>query len=85
MTHLQPFAYPSERHVRRHGPRGYANPQHFKPWLRDEFEFRCVYCLIRERWHPDGDAGFGVEHLRPQSKSPGLAAEYDNVLFLLPL
>lgn len=77
----QPFAYPSERHLRRHGPRGYADSQHFKPWLRDEFQFRCVYCLIRERWHPDGDGGFSVEHLRPRSRSPELAAEYDNLFY----
>lgn len=50
----QPFVYLSDRHFRRHGPRGYADLRHFKPWLRDEFQFRCVYCLIRERWHPDG-------------------------------
>ncbi len=77
----QPFAYPSERHLRRHGPRGYADSQHFKPWLRDEFQFRCVYCLIRERWHPDGDSGFSVEHLRPRSRSPELVAEYDNLFY----
>ena len=76
-----PFAYSAERHLRRHGPRGYADSQHFKPWLRDEFQFRCVYCLIRERWHPDGDGGFSVEHLRPRSRSPELAAEYDNLFY----
>ena len=77
----QPFAYPSDRHLRRHGPHGYADLRHFKPWLRDEFQFRCVYCLIRERWHPDGDGGFSVEHLRPRSRSPERAAEYDNLCY----
>lgn len=81
MTLRQPFSYPTERHVRRHGPRGYLDSQHFKPWLRDEFQFHCVYCLVRERWHPDGDGGFSVEHLRPRSRSPELVADYDNLLY----
>ena len=68
----QPFAYPTKAHDRRHGPRGYTHPEPFKLWLRDEFQFRCVYCLVRERWHPDGDGGFSVERLQPRSKSPEL-------------
>jgi hypothetical protein len=38
------FAYPVIPHVRRHGPRGYVDDEHYNPWLRDEFTFRCVYC-----------------------------------------
>ncbi len=37
-----PFSYPNRPHVRRHGPRGYANYESYRPWLRDEFSFRCV-------------------------------------------
>ncbi len=39
------FAYASTDHQRRHGPRGYTSYRAYKPWLRDEFAFRCVYCL----------------------------------------
>lgn len=39
------FTYPRRPHVRRHGPRGYRAYQSYKPWLRDAFEFRWVYCL----------------------------------------
>jgi hypothetical protein len=35
-----PFAYPSAPHSRRHGPAGYEDYTHYKPWLRDEFTFR---------------------------------------------
>ena len=35
------FEYPSELHVRRHGPRGYRDYRSYKPWLRDEFDFCC--------------------------------------------
>ena len=44
------FRYPAQPLARRHGPCGYADYQSFRPWLRDEFSFRCVYCLIREQW-----------------------------------
>ncbi len=47
------FAYPPTDHVRRHGPRGYENYENYKPFLRDEFDYRCVYCLLREVWFPD--------------------------------
>jgi len=45
-----PFIFPSVAHVRKHGPVGYTDFTTYKPWLRDEFQFRCVYCLERERW-----------------------------------
>lgn len=58
------WAYPATPHVRRHGPLGYKDYQSFKPWLRDEFTFRCVYCLLRERWFASFGSGlFGVDHL----------------------
>ena len=43
------FPYPAAAHVRLHGPQ-YTESASYKPWLRDEFAFRCVYCLWRERW-----------------------------------
>ena len=43
-----PFSYPAAVHVRRHGPQGYADYASYRPWLRDEFAFRCVYCLLRD-------------------------------------
>jgi hypothetical protein len=75
------FDYPRQRHVRRHGPQGYLEYQSYKPWLRDEFVFRCVYCLCRERWLPDGDDSFSVEHLRPRASAPDRACEYDNLAY----
>ncbi len=45
-----PFEYPPLPQVRRHGPRGYADYGSYRPWLRDEFSVRCVYCLLREQW-----------------------------------
>jgi len=75
------FDYPQSPHHRRHAPAGYRNCQSYKPWLRDEFTFRCVYCLCRERWFPDGDAAFGVDHIQPQATAPELRAQYDNLVY----
>ncbi len=44
------YDYPSVPHTRIHGPDGYTNYTSYKDWLRDEFEFRCVYCLNREKF-----------------------------------
>lgn len=78
---IRPFQYPARALVRRHGPLGYSDPQRYKPWLRDEFCFRCVYCLCRERWCPDGDDAFSVEHFRPRVSAPGEICDYDNLLY----
>lgn len=77
---MEPFDYPLASHQRRHGPRGYSQPESYQPWLRDEFSFRCVYCLIREQWgRVTGE--FDVEHFRPQAINPELATVYDNLLY----
>lgn len=76
------FLYPTQPHCRKHGPRGYTDFHSFKPWLRDEFCFRCVYCLIREIWLPNGQDYFSVEHLSTKSQYPDLECEYDNLLYV---
>ena len=73
------FRYPSQPRIRRHGPHGYADLQSFRPWLRDEFSFRCVYCLIREQWgRATGE--FDLDHFAPQRRNPGKVVEYENLL-----
>ena len=74
------FAYP-DACERRHDPTGYANYPSFKPWLRDEFYFRCVYCLCRERWEANGHHGFSADHIQPRAIRPELASDYDNLLY----
>ncbi len=76
------FSYPLTPHQRRHGPRGYLDYASYKPWLRDEFAFRCVYCLTRERWQPDGHESFGADHFNPQSVQPALRNDYDNLFYV---
>ncbi len=78
---MTPFDYPASRTLRRHGPNGYADYRSYRPWLRDEFTFRCVYCLKREQWGlVAGD--FDLDHFQAQARSAGKDANnYDNLLY----
>jgi hypothetical protein len=74
------FDYPEPRTRRRHAPRGYADYGSYRPWLRDEFTFRCVYCLKREKWgQVSGE--FDLDHFRPQSLAPQRTTEYANLVY----
>ena len=75
-----PFQYPARSHERRHGPRGYADAESFRPWLRDEFSFRCVYCLVREQWGRVQRA-FDLDHFVPVARAPSRRHDYDNLLY----
>ena len=63
---MVPFDYPAEPHQRRHGPQGYGSRESYRPWLRDEFAFRCVYRLNWELWQ-NSVGKFAVEHFLPSS------------------
>lgn len=77
---MSPFEYPPSRAERRHGPRGYSSYARFLPWLRDEHEFRCTYCLSREQWVVRL-GGFVIDHFVPAAFDPQAVAEYDNLLY----
>jgi hypothetical protein len=77
-----PFTYPNRPHARKHGLSGYTDYASYKPWLRDEFCFRCVYCLERERWYPNWADAFGVEHVLAKS-DPANAAFINDYDFLV--
>ena len=76
-----PFAYPSTPHIRRHGPRGYENYQQYKPFLRDDFTFRCVYCLERETWYPNRAGSFAADHFEPKVLNPVRQRDYENLVY----
>lgn len=77
---MQGFEYPLMPHVRRHGPAGYDDYASYRDWLRDEFTFRCVFCLHREQWY--GRSGtFDIEHFVPASVDPSGRCEYSNLLY----
>jgi hypothetical protein len=74
------FEYPTAPHSRRHGPAGYTNYTSYRDWLRDEFSFRCVYCLHREQWD-DRAATFHIDHLIPATEDPSGECRYSNLLY----
>ena len=78
-----PFTYPPEAHQRRHGPAGWQNYRRYRPWLRDEFSFRCVFCLVRELWSDPRRAN-PVDHFIPRALRPDLTNDYDNLLYVCP-
>ncbi len=75
-----PFTYPRQTIARRHGPEGYVDYKSYRPWLRDEFSFRCAYCLMRERWgRVTGQ--FDLDHFVPQVQSPDEPPVYENLVY----
>lgn len=81
MTIREVFNYPSEPLQRKHEPAGYKNYQSYKPWLRDEFSFRCIYCLSRESWNPEGHSAFSCDHVIAQTNAPELILDYNNLVY----
>lgn len=81
MTRPAPFAYPTAPHVRRHGPSGYDDYGTYKPFLRDEFTFRCVYCMEREVWYPNRDGSFSADHFIPKKIDPAKETDYTNLVY----
>lgn len=77
------FTYPERVAGRLHGPRGYADYEAYRDWLRDEFAFRCAFCLMRERWLR-GKRGFQIDHCIPQAQDPGRKNDYDNLVYTCP-
>lgn len=85
------FAFPSEPHIRKHGPAGYSDYQPLKRWLRDEFSFRCVYCLEREQFSSDGHNRFAADHVvakegpkaqqLSEADKEDLRKNYDNLVY----
>ncbi len=77
---MQPFKFPAAPHRRLHGPAGYTDYESFRPWLRDEFLFRCVYCLRRERWWTRKGT-WHIDHWQPQKDHEEKILDYDNLIY----
>ena len=80
MRAMSVCSYPLSPHQRKHGPQGYKSYRSYKPWLRDEFTFKCVYCLVRESCYGNDDV-FGADHLIPQSTDSSQENNYDNLVY----
>lgn len=76
---MNPFIYPKSRYIRRLTPRNYTAYTSYKPFLRDEFERKCVYCRMPDTMR--GQDNFGTDHYRPKKRFPHLATTYSNLFY----
>ena len=74
-----PFTYPANN-LKKHEPYGYADYGSYRDWLRDDYLFRCCYCLVREQWYA-GSAVFHIDHIQSQRSKPGLSTDYANLAY----
>ena len=74
-----PFQYPLTPLVRKHAPNYDKDWAPYRDWLRDDFDFRCVYCLQRERWGKRR-AVFAIDHIVSRA-SGGAPYDYGNLAY----
>jgi hypothetical protein len=66
---------------RRIPPRRYADYTSYRPLLRQDFKFRCAYCL-RHEFFLGGEPGCCIDHHRPVDGPhgrPDLIVEYETL------
>lgn len=78
---MTPFLYSKSKHQRREQPPQYKNYKRYKPYLRREFERKCIYCRLPDTLK--GKESFGVEHYKPKQKNlfPELELVYNNLFY----
>lgn len=74
-----PFQYPLTPLVRKHAPSYEPKWEPYREWLRDDFDFRCIYCLQRERWGKRR-AVFAIDHIVPRAEG-GAPCDYGNLAY----
>lgn len=72
-----PFLYPQSKHRRKFSPE-YKTNTSYKPYLREEFNKKCVYCCMPDFLKKES---FGVDHYRPKIKFRELEWEYSNLFY----
>jgi|SRR5579871_663693 len=61
----------------------YTDYTEYRPLLRQDFRYRCAYCL-RHEGHNGGEANFHIDHFRPINgpfKRPDLKCVYTNLYY----
>jgi 5-methylcytosine-specific restriction endonuclease McrA len=76
---LTPFSYPKSRHTRRLRPGPFKKYWEYKPFLREEFEKKCVYCRMPDTMKDQ--EMYGVDHYRPKSLFSELLTTYTNLFY----
>lgn len=78
-----PAAAPTPRFRHRHPapslrPKDYRS---FKPFIREDFDRRCAYCLVPEEDVPQGAEIYVLDHYCPKSVRHDLVAHYPNLFW----
>ncbi len=58
----------------------FKNYTQYKKYLREDFQYQCVYCSTHENEY-GGPRGFTVEHFCPKSRFVDLEYDYQNLLY----
>jgi hypothetical protein len=66
--------------IRRNSVPVQIRPANYKPFLREDFQWRCAYCETTEVYRR-GDEMFGIDHFRPKAKFPELDCHYPNLYY----
>lgn len=66
--------------IRTQNPPQYSHYKFYKPFLRKEFDYCCVYCNVRE---PEigGSQSFHIDHYAPQSQFLEKEVDYSNLFY----
>lgn len=71
------------KHSRTQAPPLYNDYKKYKPYLRTEFDYACVYCNCTEP-EQGGVKKFQADHYKPQKKFKKLINKYTNLFYCCP-
>jgi hypothetical protein len=67
---------------RRPDPPAESNYKRYKQALREDFQYRCAYCILHEGDpYGAGFHNFQIDHFRPRNKIPELINTYSNLYY----
>jgi hypothetical protein len=67
---------------RRSDPPAVSNYTQYKQALREDFQYRCAYCMLHEGDpYGGGFHHFQIDHFRPRNKFPDLINTYRNLYY----
>lgn len=70
------------KHIRIEKPPNFSSYRKYKPFLRKEFNYQCVYCNRNESSSEnDSKRLFSVDHYLPKSSYPHFEKTYSNLFY----
>ncbi len=71
------------KQIRKESPPSFSDYRKYKPFLRQDFDYKCAYCDSTE---PEigGKNRTHIDHYKPKEKFPKLATIYRNLFYACP-